>query len=451
MAVESGICGRGHEIEGIHKFIMSRIEKKKAGILYLTGPPGTGKTMSMDYVLDQINLTPKVSLNCMRVPSSKTILTRICQSVGLDKFANLSESEMISRLEKKFTARTCETYLIVLDEMDKLPKSKNVNTIKKIFSWTQQTNSKLILVGIANTLNLTSRYQSLSAFTGEEYAHVKKIVFQPYSSTDIKGILMWYLENDQNFEDANVDPSALSIISKRFAREGGDIRGALNALRSSIDDTNKQEVQHRCDPDDTEVEDNDEEEIDPAEQSSIMITPPSTPPHMGSSQNVTCPTKSKLITSTATKKISSTITSHEATDQLIIKTPVKRTRERTNIASVATSIKKRQKDTQYLDDQCPFPHQIVLTCILSLSSKSKDRSADSRACGCLVEKVFAKYNFNWSRDDYLAILDHMEVQGLISVKKGRAGSSKLQLKAGEFEITNLLQRKDIIENVINSF
>lgn len=379
---ESGIRGRCEEIKKIRSFITSKIESKTSGILYLTGPPGTGKSMSIQYVLDQVKQVPTVSLNCLRASSSKTILSRLCRSTGLDKFINHNESEMMARLARKFTGRTCEPYVIVLDEMDQLPKSKNVDLIRTIFSWPNQANSKLILVGIANTVNLTSKYETISKLIGKDNLHITKVIFRPYTTNDIKEILNWYLENDENFEDANVEPRALNMIAAKYARDNGDIRGALNALKNCTDDTVKKQRR-------------------PLETSNYP-TPPSTP----------C-------------------------------------KEPTTILSVATSTKKRQRDTNYIDDVFPFPHQVILICIYKLCSKARDFTTDSLTCLHLIEEVLQKYGIRSSRPEIKSMQEILEMQGLIILKKGRP-REKIVLKASETELSNLVKRKDMIMDLLNN-
>lgn len=387
---ETGICGRNKEIEQIKSFISSKLDTRTSGILYLTGPPGTGKTMSVKYILDHCidKALPRININCLRSQSSKTILTKLCQLVDLDEFTKCKEADMISRLTKKFSQRTCGSYLIVLDEMDQLPKSKSADLLRTIFSWPSCSSSKLILIGIANTVNLTSRYQTLSHILGQDCTQVTRIVFRPYNSKDIIAILQFYLENDENLKGALIEPKALSLIAIKSAQTG-DIRGAINALRSSIDDT-KELKQQPVTP----------------QKSLYPLTPPSTPP---STPQPASPCKEKT----------------------------------TNIASVLNSVKKRQRTTFCQDDKFPFGSQVILTCLQKLRSKTQNHMVDFKLLQTTVTNTLSKFGFSSSKDDYRAMLDNLELQGLIALKKGRP-RERITLRASEEELTQLVQQRDTI-------
>lgn len=384
-----GLCGRTKEISQIQDYLKSCIDAKKSGVLYLAGPPGTGKTMSIQYVLNRLKSISILNLNCAKAQSSKVILKSMCRGVGLERFANASEVEMIERLTKKFSSRVSKPYLIVLDEMDRLPKSKNEDLFKQIFSWPNESNSKLILIGIANTFNLDPRFLSR-----KDRTKFMKIIFTPYKSKQIREILRWYLENDENFEGSQVDMPALQLISAKFA-DTGDIRGAVNALRSCLDDTSKSNRKKYTHP----------QSAQPKEDS-IYPTPPSTPPL----------------------------------------TPRKNT---TNIASVSTSIRKRSIKSLYEDDSAPFQHEFILTCIYKLCS-TKERSTKVSTCTALAEKILLRLNFRMTNNELVSILDNLEAQGMIRFKKGK-GFDRIVLLATESQIDDHIKNKDQILTILNRY
>lgn len=386
---ETGICGRNKEVKGIQEFISQKISARQSGILYLTGPPGTGKSMCVRYILDQLKDVPNLNINCLKAQSSKVILSKICDSVGLEKFTRFNESEITERLRKKFTGRTSSAHLIVLDEMDQLPKSRNIDLIKTIFSWPNQAHSKLILIGIANTVSLTSRYQTICSFIGKDDQHITKIIFRPYTIKDVKDILNWYLDNDENYEDGSLEPRVIDMIAAKCARVSGDIRSALNSLRSAIDDTLSDKKQKQQ-----------------LSELPELLTPPATP-------------------------------------------PPNPCQEKTNLTSFMNSVKKRQKTTHYQDDKFPFPHQVILTCIYKLCSESVNRAVDLQICKNLVIRVMRKFQCTTSNVDFKAMLDNLELQGNIGLRKGRP-RDKVILKLTENEFTDLVQRKDMIIDIIKS-
>ena len=125
--------------------------------------------MSVNYVLSKINNKGKLHYNCFKATSSKSVLTKIWEALNMGSHTRKNEAEMSAKLASKLSGRTCKPFLMVLDEMDQLPKSSNFNLFSTIFSWTKLEFSKLIIVGIANTLNLTSRCQTVVKILGDDY------------------------------------------------------------------------------------------------------------------------------------------------------------------------------------------------------------------------------------------------------------------------------------------
>lgn len=206
----------------------------------------------------------------------------------------------------------------------------------------------------------------------------------------------WYLSNDEQFEEASVDPKAIDMISKKIARDKGDIRGALDALRSAVDDflaTKKKKKKKK-------------EELDKTLE--YYPTPPSTPPPA----------------------------SH---------------REIASIASVANSVKKRQRQSHYYNDNAMAHHEVVLICLHKLCSRSKDGGIDKREFYGKVSDVLQKYGVDSSKLNIDAALENLEMQGLVVFKK-RAGmqSHKIILKASETEISGLSQNMELISKYITN-
>lgn len=385
------ICGREQEIKTIHKFVAEHISNNDSGIMYLTGPPGTGKTMSVDLVLDEFKDINKLRLNCFKAQSSRVVLTKLCSALDIKIPLKPCETQLIDLITKKLSGRTCKPFLLVLDEMDKLPRTNNSNFVRTIFSWTKQSFSRLVIIGIANTVNLTARSQAFATFVGSCDHTVTKIIFKPYNSKDIQAILNWYLENDENFEDADVDAKAIELISKRIAKEKGDIRTAIDTLRDTVYDSLAEKRK---------------------QEDSMMTesypTPPSTPP------------------------------------------PAK-FREKTNLTSVVNSTRKRQRESHFFEEKAPPASEILLICLMKLCSATKDSSIDSNAFYGKARDILNRYGTTTSHLDVKSLLEQLEAQGTIAFKKRpRMMSDKIMLKASESEITRLSRNKQIILDFISA-
>lgn len=56
--------GRENELEELNTFISSHINEEQSGTLYVSGPPGTGKTASLSIILQQENVSLNTNVDC---------------------------------------------------------------------------------------------------------------------------------------------------------------------------------------------------------------------------------------------------------------------------------------------------------------------------------------------------------------------------------------------------
>jgi len=113
--------------------------------------------------------------------------------------------------------------IIVLDEIDQLCR----NVIYNVYSWTTLKKSSLILIGIANDIDLIHSL-SLTPRTG---AKPVLIHFEAYTKSQIQDIILSRLGND--FSEV-FDPKAIEFIAGKCATSG-DIRKALQLCIRVLD------------------------------------------------------------------------------------------------------------------------------------------------------------------------------------------------------------------------
>lgn len=117
------------------------------------------------------------------------------------------------------------TKVILLDELDCL-LTKNQSILYNLFEWPQRKKANLIVLSVANTLDLPETFMArISSRIGNA-----RLVFTPYSSTEIKEIIT------QRVREADIfDEAALNFISKKVAVISSDIRKTLSICRLAIE------------------------------------------------------------------------------------------------------------------------------------------------------------------------------------------------------------------------
>lgn len=223
----SRLIGRSEEVSKIEHFIYEHVKNHQAGSMYISGAPGTGKTSCLMSVIK--NWEKEISyafVNCMSVNNPADIYTSIAREFKLPSPV-LSSKHIVRSLEK-FIMESKSMNVLILDEIDHLD-SKGQEVLYHLFQWPQIPKSSLILIGIANALDLTDRLlPRLHAFNYEP----KLMHFQPYTREEIVQILEDRLSSVQK---TIIKPLAIQLCARKIAACTGDIRKALDVCRRAIE------------------------------------------------------------------------------------------------------------------------------------------------------------------------------------------------------------------------
>jgi cell division control protein 6 len=162
-------------------------------------------------------------INCTAISSVGAIYRKICTELKLN-INHGSEKDYQAAVEKYLRSKHKMT-LLVLDEIDQLCSAgKKQNVLYQIFEWPSLLNSKLILVGIANSLDLTDRL--LVRLQANCDLKPKDIHFSAYTKAQIVDIFKSRLE-DSGVSDL-FPPAAIQLLAAKVSAVSGDIRRALN-------------------------------------------------------------------------------------------------------------------------------------------------------------------------------------------------------------------------------
>ncbi|XP_046736632.1 cell division control protein 6 homolog isoform X2 [Diprion similis] len=236
-SVSVNLPGREKELTELREFISDCLKNFSSGSLYVSGPPGTGKTAS----LSKIMLEPEfkavfkvIYINCTAIKSAGAIYAKIVQDLGL----NLAKSEKANKSTvEKYLKSKHQMLLLVLDEIDQLT-TRSQSVLYTIFEWPSKEGSKLVLVGIANALDLTDRI--LPRLQARCELRPKLMHFAPYSKKQIVDIITERLE-EANVSDV-LNGVAVQMLAAKVAAISGDIRKALDISRRVIEIAEAQRV-----------------------------------------------------------------------------------------------------------------------------------------------------------------------------------------------------------------
>jgi archaeal cell division control protein 6 len=205
--------------------------------LFVYGKTGTGKTLSVQYVCDELNqkaeeLGANVRfeyLNCKLKKVADTeyrVLAALIKQLGGDIPATgLPTDQVWSKFIEMVDSKK-QLVIFVFDEVDQMVKKMNDNFLYSFTRLNQElSKSQISLIGISNEVtfleNIDPRVRSS---LGEE-----EFVFHPYNALQLQDIL-----NERcsaAFKENVVSDGVIAKCAAYAAREHGDARRALDLLR----------------------------------------------------------------------------------------------------------------------------------------------------------------------------------------------------------------------------
>ncbi|CAN6469548.1 unnamed protein product [Victoria cruziana] len=227
------------EMEEITAFVKGAIggEKCLGRCLYIHGVPGTGKTMSVLAVMrtlksevDRGTLPPYrfVEINGLKLATPENIYRVIYEAltghrVGWKKALQLL-NDRFSEGHKRKNEET-QPCVLLIDELDLLV-TRNQSILYNILDWPTKADSKLIVIGIANTMDLPEKLlPRISSRMG-----MQRLCFGPYTHQQLQEIISSRLDGINAFEK-----QAIEFAARKVAAISGDARRALELCRRAAE------------------------------------------------------------------------------------------------------------------------------------------------------------------------------------------------------------------------
>jgi cell division control protein 6 len=235
------LIGREEERNALRSFLGRSDSSQPHGCLYVSGPPGTGKSAMVNEVSNELvaqaPTVRKAYVNCMSIKSSKdlyfTLLELLCDET------EMTEEDATTMLQNMFAPKrkSSSVYVVVLDEIDHI-LSLDLESLYKVFEWSLQKSSRLLLVGIANALDLTDRF--LPRLKSQNLKP-DLLPFLPYTAAQVKTIIIKRLKSLLPSDKATSDfipffhPAAVELCSRKVSSQTGDLRKAFEVCRRALD------------------------------------------------------------------------------------------------------------------------------------------------------------------------------------------------------------------------
>ncbi|KAM9295993.1 cell division control protein 6 homolog [Gastrophryne carolinensis] len=391
-AVPEHLLGREKETKTMLDFLNAHVASGKPGSLYISGAPGTGKTACLTKMLQENKEVLKgaktVYINCMRLRSSQAVFPAIAEEIsGLSK-SSLAGKDLVRCLEKMVTSKG-PAILLVLDEMDQLD-SKGQDVLYTVFEWPWLLNSRVVLIGIANALDLTDRI--LPRLQARPNCKPQLLNFSPYSKDQIATILQERLKRVSG--DQVLDNAAIQFCARKVSAVSGDARKALDICRRAV------------------------EIVESDVRSQTVLKPLSE-----------CSSPSKEATSSIPKKVSLP-----------------------HISRVISDVYGDKMASSGGDDSFPLQQKLVVCSLLLLTRQSKIKEVTLGKLHEAYSKVCRKQQMpSVGQSECLSLCQLLETRGIVGLKRAKeARLTKVSLKIEEKDIEHAFKDKVLIGNVLHA-
>ena len=230
---------RDNQIEQVASILAPALRGEKPSNLFVYGQTGTGKTLSIQFVKNEIlkrakenNLPLRIEyLNCKMRKISDTeyrIFAELIKKLGGNVPATGLPTDQVYNKFIEIIEKEKRPIILILDEIDQAVKKISdgfLYNLTRLNSELSQT--QISIIGISNDLKfLDSLDPRVRSSLGEE-----EIVFPPYNAIQLQDILKERAE--QAFKKNVLDNGVIAKCAAYAAREHGDARRALDLLRVS--------------------------------------------------------------------------------------------------------------------------------------------------------------------------------------------------------------------------
>ncbi|KAK1975512.1 ATPase [Colletotrichum cereale] len=235
-SVPTSLPCRESEFSLVYSHLEAAIADGTGSCIYIAGTPGTGKTATVREVIsrledcvraDELDDFIFVEINGMKITDPHQSYSLLWEAL---KGERVSPTQAIDLLEREFNNPSPRRTpcVVLMDELDQLV-TKNQSVMYNFFNWPGLRHSRLIVLAVANTMDLPERTLSnkISSRIG-----LTRITFPGYNHEQLMRIIQSRLEG---VPGNVVEPDAIQFASRKVAAVSGDARRALDICRRAVE------------------------------------------------------------------------------------------------------------------------------------------------------------------------------------------------------------------------
>ncbi|GAB6028894.1 Origin recognition complex, subunit 1 [Chamberlinius hualienensis] len=234
-AIPNSLPCREKEFAEIFTFIEGKIATKTGGCIYISGVPGTGKTATVNKVIGSLQKLSDneelpsfkfLNINGMKLTEPRQAYVQIYTELCGQKVTPAHAVQLLNKHVDTSSNSNRESVVILVDELDLLWNRKQ-DVLYNLFNWPSKPKSSLVVIAIANTMDLPERIMKnrISSRLG-----LTRVTFQPYNFKQLQQILLSRLSLSDVF-----DPDSVQFIARKVAAFSGDARRALEICRRAAE------------------------------------------------------------------------------------------------------------------------------------------------------------------------------------------------------------------------
>lgn len=252
---------RETEFGSIQAHMENALDNRQGGCLYVCGVPGTGKTATCRQVVRSLRSTRGaefnfVEINGMKLAEASQVYTVLWSALRPDDDnSGRGANSALESLRRHFERGAMGAGLrgggrkmtvVLLDEVDQLLTTRQ-EVLYNLFHWPHLPGARLLVLALANTMDLPQR--ALSARVASRLGGAN-VPFQPYDDAQLAAIVRSRL--GLATEAMNVFPPpamaqaakgcaesfqqhAITLMAKRVAVVNGDARRMLDVARRALE------------------------------------------------------------------------------------------------------------------------------------------------------------------------------------------------------------------------